>query len=100
MGKETQSNGIENTLLQKNIEKVNQLLANRTVVKASVTELGDVKIVFDNMVKIEIIVDAVYKDCECYRLLYCEGGYVYHHIVSYDESGKALYEQKVCLDED
>lgn len=97
---ECQSDSIENTLLQKNIDSINQILANRTVIKAYITKLGDIRILFDNNVKIEVIVDAVYKNYECYRLLCSQKGCCYHHIVSYDDNGKAYYEKTVSDDDD
>lgn len=90
-GEELQQNDDE-TLLQETIEKLERLFVGRTVKKVSINSMGDLRIVFDNSLKIEIIADSLYSGFECYRLLCFEGEYVYHHVISYDENQKALYE--------
>ena len=60
------------------------------VIKAYSNDIGDLFIKFSNDVIIEIRIDAIYNNFECYRIIVGTEENNIHHIVKYN-NGRVLY---------
>ncbi|MBQ8371351.1 MAG: hypothetical protein IJX38_00215 [Clostridia bacterium] len=65
----SRKNLFEGTLLHENICWLKSLLGNSLVRDVNINAIGDLTVTFDNSVVIEVRIDALYEDFECYRLL-------------------------------
>lgn len=83
-------NCFENTLLQSNIANVKNILKKSYVTNAYSTDVGDVIIEFSNSVIMEIRIDALCHEYECYRLIVGQGEDNKHHVVTI-MNGRLLY---------
>ena len=83
----------EKTLLNKNIGNLKRILEDAYVLNACFSEIGDIIIEFDNSVIIEIRVDALYNDFECYRIILGRGETAEHHVITCS-NGTLMYSKE------
>ena len=79
----------KDTLLQSNIERVKNILKDAKVINAYATNIGDVIVEFDNLVSMEVIIDALCNQ-ECYRLITYTKNLSQHNIVEC-KNGQIFY---------
>ena len=83
----------EKTLLNRNIENLKSILDDAYVINAYFSEIGDIIIEFNNSVVIEIRVDALYNDFECYRIILGRGETAEHHVITCN-NGTLMYSKE------
>ena len=86
----TRKNGFQNTLLEQNINNLKVVLKDSVVIRANSNSIGDIFLEFSNGVVIEIRINAIYNDFECYRIIIGTEENNVHHFVEYN-NGKLLY---------
>ena len=78
---ESRDNCFKGTLLNTNINKLVKLLKNAKVIDAYATNIGDIIIKFDNLITMDIRIDALCNQ-ECYRLIIYTGDESQHNSVT------------------